>query len=226
LNETALLISFENRIDEAINRRVMSIHGLLAQTSFEGFIESVPAYASVAIFYDPVIVKKNCNGKNTAFDWVKEFVERIINDAMNVSSEVRREKIIIPVCYNGEDLERLAMEHQLSTEEVIQIHTGRVYRVFMIGFLPGFAYMGTIDDRIATPRHRTPRTHVQAGSVGIAGFQTGIYPMSSPGGWQLIGRTPIKIFDPAKEQPCLLKAGDAIQFTAINENEFEQLNEY
>ena len=134
--------------------------------------------------------------------------------------------INIPVFYNGEDLKDVAMQHQLTVEEVIKIHTERTYRVYMIGFLPGFAYMGKVDERIATPRHGRPRTNVPAGSVGIAGFQTGIYPLNSPGGWQLIGQTPLKIFDTKKEVPCLLKAGNIVQFVSINKKDLEKLNEY
>jgi inhibitor of KinA len=137
-----------------------------------------------------------------------------------------REPVIIPVFYNGEDLRGLAELHDLAVEEVIDLHCNKTYRVFMIGFLPGFAYMGKLDKRIATPRHASPRTQVPAGSVAIAGFQTGIYPLSSPGGWQLIGQTPKMIFDTRKEQPCLLQAGDMVQFISISQTEFEQLNEY
>ena len=199
---------------------------MLIQHPFEGFIESTPAYASLAVFYDLSIVEKKCDPGSTAFEGVKMIVEKLITGIMNAMVEVKRETITIPVYYNGEDLESLAMLHQLSVDDVIRIHTRKTYRVFMIGFLPGFAYMGKVDEKIATPRHATPRTNIKAGSVGIAGSQTGIYPMSSPGGWQLVGQTPIKIFETTKEKPCLLKAGDKIQFTSISKQEFEQLNEY
>lgn len=201
------------------------MHESLAKQPFNGFIESVPAYASLAIFYDLMVVKKNCKDNTTAFEWVKMIVKELIAEVHDVVA-TEAETIIIPVYYDGQDLESLASLHQLSVENVIQIHTGKRYRVFMIGFLPGFAYMGTLDERIATPRHAVPRTNVKAGSVGIAGLQTGIYPMSSPGGWQLIGQTPIKIFDTTREKPCLLKAGDKIQFGSISKQEFDQLNEY
>ena len=202
------------------------MHEMLIQHPFEGFIESTPAYASLAVFYDLSIVEKKCDPGSTAFEGVKMIVEKLITGIMNAMVEVKRETITIPVYYNGEDLESLAMLHQLSVDDVIRIHTRKTYRVFMIGFLPGFAYMGKVDEKIATPRHATPRTNIKAGSVGIAGSQTGIYPMSSPGGWQLVGQTPIKIFETTKEKPCLLKAGDKIQFTSISKQEFEQLNEY
>ena len=123
-------------------------------------------------------------------------------------------------------MEYVANLHQLTVEAVIKIHTTVTYRVFMTGFLPGFAYMGTVDEKIITPRKEKPRLHVAAGSVGIAGAQTGIYPIDSPGGWQLIGKTPLQIFNKEKINPCLLKAGDKIQFVAIDKNEFEKLDEY
>lgn len=132
----------------------------------------------------------------------------------------------IPVCYNGEDLEDLAHAKGLSVQELIDIHSGSTYRVYMIGFQPGFAYMGKLDDRIVAPRRPTPRTRVPAGSVGIAGNQTGIYPFSSPGGWQLIGITPWKIFNRKNTDPCLFKAGDIIQFTPITPEAFDQQYEH
>lgn len=204
----------------------MALYEMLGQHPFEGFVESVPAYASLAVFYDLNIVKKKGNPGSTAYEWVRGIIEGLMSELMNGMIEIGRRTISIPVYYNGIDLESLAIQHQLSVEDVIRIHTDKAYRVFMIGFLPGFAYMGKVDERIATPRHSTPRTNVKAGSVGIAGLQTGIYPISSPGGWQLVGQTPIKIFETTKEKPCLLKAGDKIQFTSINKQEFEQLNEY
>ncbi|MFC0772516.1 5-oxoprolinase subunit PxpB [Terrimonas alba] len=226
LNETALLVSFENRIDEDINKQVIALHELLGKRPFDGFIESVPAYASLAVFYNLIVVKKNCKDNTTTFEWVKMVVEELIAGLENDVVAAGAETIRIPVYYNGQDLESLARLHKLSIEDVVQIHTEKIYRVFMIGFLPGFAYMGKLDERIATPRHATPRTNVKAGSVGIAGLQTGIYPMSSPGGWQLIGQTPIKIFDITREKPCLLKAGDKIQFAPISKQEFDNSNEY
>lgn len=139
---------------------------------------------------------------------------------------VVRPTLEIPVLYDGDDLDLVAELHQLAREEVIAIHTSRSYHVFMLGFLPGFSYMGTVDDRIATPRKSSPRILVPAGSVGIAGYQTGIYPQSSPGGWQLIGRTPLKIFDAGRSKTCLIDAGDQVKFSPISKTEFEKLNEY
>jgi inhibitor of KinA len=219
------LVSFENRIDESINDYVIALHQAFKKNNFTGFAETVPAYNSLAVFYDLPVVKKNYEAATTVFDFVKEFTGKLIAD-INVIPLLQRETIKIPVYYNGEDIEYVAVQHNLSIEEVIKIHTSKTYRVFMIGFLPGFAYMGKVDERIATPRLSSPRTHVKAGSVGIAGFQTGIYPLHSPGGWQLIGQTPVKIFDKEKNEPCLFKAGDEIQFISITQIEFKKINEY
>lgn len=201
------------------------MHLAILKNNFKGFIETVPAYNSLTFFYDVTIVKNNYIVHTTVFDVVKNHIEKLVA-ALNVTTASNKQTVIIPVLYNGDDLEFVARKHQLTTEEVINIHSEKKYRVFMIGFLPGFTYMGKVDERIATPRLASPRTQVKAGSVGIAGFQTGIYPMQSPGGWQLIGQTPIKIFDVKKSNPCLLMAGDEVQFISISKNEFEKLNEY
>jgi inhibitor of KinA len=201
------------------------LHLAILKNNFKGFIETVPAYNSLAVFYDVTAVKNNYTINTMVFDVVKNYIEKLI-DELQVTATSKKQTVIIPVLYNGDDLEFVAREHQLTTEEVITIHSTKKYRLFMIGFLPGFAYMGKVDERIATPRLTSPRTHVKAGSVGIAGFQTGIYPLQSPGGWQLIGQTPVKIFDVEKNNPCLLSAGDEVQFISINKNEFEKLNEY
>jgi len=186
----------------------------------------VPAYSSLAVFYNAVEIIENSQGIQSIFEFVKEYLENILVCLPQVE-ELRNNKVIeIPVFYSGEDLKFVAGEHQLSVDEVINIHTSKNYRVFMIGFLPGFPYMGTLDERIATARKKSPRTSVPAGSVGIAGFQAGIYPQVSPGGWQLIGQTPFQIFDKERSHPCLLNPGDHVRFYSINKNEFEKLNEY
>ena len=198
---------------------------MLTAKPFPGFVESVPAYASLAVFYDAVFINNNQQQIISAFDFAKICVAKIAAEINNRSSKMEK-KISIPVYYNGEDLEYVAGMHQMSVEEVIKIHTAVTYRVFMTGFLPGFAYMGTVDEKIITTRKDTPRLHVAAGSVGIAGAQTGIYPLDSPGGWQIIGTTPLKIFNKEKINPCLLNAGDNVQFISIDKNDFEKLNEH
>jgi len=219
------LVSFENIIDESTNEKVLALKRVFERERFDGLIDVEPAYNSLAVFYDVALIKRHYQIEITTYDFVRLFTEDLVLQ-LNRGVVTKPEIITIPVYYNGADLESVAQQHQLSTEEVIAIHTAKPYRVFMIGFLPGFAYMGKVDDLIATPRHAAPRTHVQPGSVGIAGFQTGIYPLLSPGGWQLLGQTPLQIFNVEKKEPCLLKAGDTVQFNAINKTDFDKLNEY
>lgn len=216
LNETAALVSFGNTISVEANRKVIDLHHELKKQSFEGFVESVPAYSSLAVFYKT----------NFTFDFVKSFLEKRIASQEVNESELSPAILELPVLYDGEDLDFIAQQHHLTCDEVISIHTSKAYRVFMIGFLPGFPYMGSVDERIATSRKSSPRIAVPAGSVGIAGIQTGIYPQSSPGGWQLIGRTPLKIFDVMENSPCLFSPGDSVKFHSISKTEFEKLNEY
>lgn len=220
-----MLVSFENTIDESTNEKVLALKQVFERERFKGFIEAVPAYNTLAVFYDAAIIKHRYQIEIAAYDFVRLFTEDLVLQ-LNRGIVAKPAIITIPVYYNGADLESVAQQHQLSTAEVIAIHTAKTYRVFMIGFLPGFAYMGKVDERIATPRHAVPRTHVQPGSVGIAGFQTGIYPLLSPGGWQLLGQTPLQIFNVDKKEPCLLKAGDRVQFNAISKTDFDKLNEY
>ncbi len=226
LSETALLVSFGHVIDEAVNEKVIALQQAFVADFFTGFIETVPAYSSLAVFYDAVAIRKYHPAVSSAFDFVKEHTEQLIAGPGDIVEKNEETIINIPVYYNGDDLDEVAGRHKISVAELIGIHTEKIYRVFMIGFQPGFAYMGKLDERIATPRKTSPRTMVPAGSVGIAGFQTGIYPFASPGGWQLIGKTPLKIFDKAKTTPCLLKAGDHIRFNSISKEEFEQSNEH
>ena len=155
-------------------------------------------------------------------------VERIEREAARRLDEgaTNRQTIEIPVCYGGElgpDLPNVAAFARMTERDVIALHASTPYRVFMLGFVAGFAYMGIVDARIAMPRQSTPRVRVPAGSVGIAGVQTGIYPAETPGGWQLIGRTPVKPFDPGRAEPFLMKAGDRIQFTPIERTEYDRL---
>ena len=221
LSDHSLLINFGNRIDAETNDRVLSLHQHLMQDGFEGYVESVPAYASLAVFYD--VLKISSKGMASAFDFVKKELE-ILLEKEHAFVTPTHDLISIPVCYGGEfgpDIARVAAQHQISEEEVIRLHSSTIYRVYMIGFTPGFAYMGTVADKLITPRKEHPRILVHAGSVGIAGIQTGVYPMDSPGGWQIIGKTFLHLFDKNKPQPCLLKAGDRVQFVAISKNEFD-----
>ncbi len=226
LNENAVLVSFGNIINVDVNKRIVALDQQLNVAPFLGFTETVPAYCSLAVFYNPIQVHSENPDYETAFQFVTEYIKIKLTGEEIEEKDSRNKVIEIPVLYDGEDLEFVSGQHQMTREEIIEIHTSSAYHVFMIGFLPGFAYMGSLDERIATSRKSSPRTQVPAGSVGIAGFQTGIYPQSSPGGWQLIGRTPIKIFDKQKSKPCLFKPGDEVRFYSINHNEFNKLHEY
>jgi len=224
LGDCAALVNFGNTIDPDINQRVLSLHEALAQSSFNCFIESVPAYASLAVFYDTQKIAKHTNSSPYAF--VKNHLLAMLAQD-NIANEAIKSIINIPVCYDAEfgiDLHYMAEYHRLTINEIISLHTAIVYRVYMIGFMPGFAYMGSVDDRLATPRKNQPRLNVPAGSVGIAGSQTGIYPIDSPGGWQIIGKTPLQLFDTNRKIPSLLAAGDQVQFVSIDKNEFQQIN--
>ena len=221
LGDSALTIDFGNVIDENINRKIISLFNVIQKKPLPGMIEAIPAYSSLSIIYDSVFVRKNFSKNNIAFNWVKEQTENFLQ--IHIESEADPSRLIkIPVCYDeefGTDTDNIAKAKQLSKEEIIQLHTGKKYRVYMIGFLPGFPYMGEVNEKIAAPRKSQPQ-QVSAGSVGIAGKQTGIYSLSSPGGWNIIGRTPLQLFDSSKEEPTLLKAGDMIEFYSISKEEF------
>ncbi|WP_297465795.1 5-oxoprolinase subunit PxpB [Thermococcus sp.] len=214
--DSALLISFGEAIDEEINGRVHAVAGTIEKAGFEWLVEVVPAYSSLLVVYDPL--------KATYAE-----VESAIKPLLSAETESFRGRLVeVPVVYGGQygpDLEFVAEYNGLSVDDVIEIHSGPVYRVYFLGFLPGFAYLGGMDERIAAPRLEKPRLKVPAGSVGIAGRQTGIYPLESPGGWRLIGRTPLRLFNPSKEPPTLLQPGDRVKFVPIDESEFRGLYE-
>ena len=224
LSDRSVLVSFGNIIDPAINEKVIALHKILQQSAFQGFIESVPAYASLAVFYDMLKIKSLT--QMPAYAFVKNQLIHLL-EQLNTATYLPTEIIKIPVCYNPEfgiDIQELAEFHRISINEIIQLHTAEIYKVYMIGFMPGFAYMGKVVDQLITPRKKQPRLQVAAGSVGIAGSQTGIYPIDSPGGWQIIGKTPWQLFDTLRQTPCLLSAGDQVQFFSIDKNELEQYN--
>ncbi len=213
--DSALVVEFDARIDPLINARAIALADAIQSAALGGVRDVVPTYRSVAVYFDPL---------RTDYEALVARVEREAL-APRAESAPAREAIRIPVCYGGTfgpDLPSVAAFAGLSEQEVISAHAAGTYRVFMVGFVPGFAYMGIVDARIAMPRHATPRVRVPIGSVGIAGVQTGIYPAETPGGWQLIGRTPVKPFDPQRPQPFLVQAGDGVQFYAITSEEFDQ----
>jgi len=203
--DSAVVVEFEERIDVEVNAKVVAVAEAIEAERIGGVRDVVPTFRSVAIYFDPL---------RTDFDRLNERLERAAANA-RPEATIAREPIRIPVSYGGAfgpDLAKVARYAGMTEGEVIARHVAPVYRVFMLGFVPGFAYMGTVDPRIVMPRRATPRPRVPAGSVGIAGGQTGIYPFETPGGWQIIGRTPLKPFDPSRAEPFLLKAGDAVRF--------------
>lgn len=222
LGDAAVTVDFGNVIDEMLNHRVVTLFQQLSNDPLRGMIEVVPAYSSVTIYYDLYNTWKMLPDDKTVYEFMVEQLDERLKHSLSGDTAVSR-LVSIPVCYEKEfapDIEELAKEKNISVDEVISIHTSKQYQVYMLGFLPGFAYMGKVDERIVMPRKPQPIT-VAAGSVGIAGKQTGIYPLASPGGWQIIGRTPLKLFDVTKEEPTLLKTGDTVQFIPITKNEFE-----
>lgn len=212
LGEGAVVVDWGSIISPEINSRVTVAADRLMADPFPGFKEVVPAYSSLGIFFDPLVVQAHFPGKATG-DAVAEMIRPMLaEDHSTALASVESRLHRIPVVYDGPDLADVASLHQLTVSEVVDIHSAMEYRVYMMGFLPGFAYLGTVDTRIATPRKSSPRKKVPAGSVGIAGDQTGIYPLESPGGWQLIGRTDTQLFLPVADPPCLLRPGDRVQF--------------
>jgi inhibitor of KinA len=213
--DSAIVVEFEERIDPMVNARTIAFAEAVQAANLPGVRDVVPTYRSTAIYFDPLrsdlVAMMACIEREAA---------RPAALPPSGLAPVR-----IPVCYGGElgpDLGDVAAFAKADEHEVVRLHTASIYRVFMLGFVPGFAYLGIVDDRIAMARRSTPRVRVPPGSVGIAGAQTGIYPAETPGGWQLIGRTPLKPFDPARANPFLMKAGDAVQFYAIDRREYEQ----
>ena len=222
LGDAAITLDMGNIINEALNQKALAMQLWLLDHPFEGMKDCLIAYSSLTVQYNPVIVKKHYNLQTTVFDWVADYLKRAFEKSVHTGQRAR-EVIQIPVCYEGgyaPDLATLAQDRQLTEQEVVNIHTAAIYNVYMIGFLPGFSYMGEVNERIAAPRKQHP-TQVMAGSVGIAGSQTGIYPLNSPGGWQIVGRTPLRLFDPFAPEPVKLQAGDKVQFYAITKQEFD-----
>ncbi len=218
LGDNALTIEFGSEISPALNSLVINLADYFSQNQFPGLIETVPAYASLTIFYEVFTVRKSFPEFSTSYSAVKFCAENALRNLNEITKNKPR-LVKIPVSFAKEsalDLEFLAATKNLTSPEVIEIFTARIYRVYMLGFLPGFAYMGEIDERIAAPRKNSPRLKVSKGSVGIAGGQTGIYSLASPGGWQIIGKTNIELFTPEAATPTFLQAGDNVKFYAAD----------
>ncbi len=216
LGDAALVLAFEERIDPAVNSCVVRTAAAIREASCAGVRDVVGSYAAVTVHFDPL---------RTDVDGLADRVERIAGEvasAPDVPGAPRR-TVEIPVCYGGTlgpDLAAVARFGGCSPATVVARHAAPTYRVYMLGFLPGFAYLATVDPTIAAPRRDAPRLRVPAGSVGIAGGQTGVYPLEAPGGWQLVGRTPRRVYDPDRTEPFLLQAGDAVRFVPIGEADY------
>ena len=217
LGDNALTVELGSEISESLNLQAIKLGDFFERNKFPGLIEIVPAYASLSIFFQVQTVRRNFPQFATAFAAVKNLAEIALRDLTEITADEPR-VIEIPVSFAVEfapDLDFVAKKNGLTARRVIDIFTAVTYRVYMLGFLPGFAYMGEIDERIQAPRKRSPRLEVARGSVGIAGRQTGIYPSVSPGGWQIIGRTGAELFTPRAEIPCLFRAGDHVRFYQV-----------
>ncbi len=216
--DSSLLIEFGKEISPEINKRISATVQLMKEQHIEGVVDIIPAFASLLINYDPRVI---------AYDKLVKRMKHLLK--MDAKVETGKKRIFeIPVCYGGEfgpDLKNIAEHANLTEQEVIDIHCSRDYLIYMLGFLPGFCYLGGLDERIFTPRLVNPRIRIEAGSVGIGGSQTGIYPMESPGGWQLMGKTPVRTYDPERETPILVEAGDYIRFIPIDRTEYERIKE-
>lgn len=218
LGDSALVVQFDDAVEvgEKTQQTITAFGRYLDGHPFHGFIEYVPAFTTVSIIYDPLVI--------SYMELRARVLEMVSVLEDEPSEEVRVVKI--PVCYGGEcgpDLAYVADYHALTMDDVIQIHIQPLYVVRMLGFAPGFPYLSGMPERIATPRLDTPRLRIPPGSVGIAGLQTGVYTIETPGGWQLIGRTPLSLFTPELDQPCLLNAGDRVQFVPISQAEYNAI---
>ena len=216
--DMAILVEYGDAIDPAINEKVRAVMTLLKRNLPEGVLAIVPAYRSLSIRYDPL--QTSPEKLSVVLDELEGHLREVVIPPPRV--------VEIPVCYGGEhgpDIRFVADHNGLTPDEVVAIHAGTDYPIYMIGFTPGFCYLGGLDGRIATPRRETPRTLLPGGSVGIAEAQTGVYPVDSPGGWQIIGRTPFRLFAPERSDPFLYEAGDRIRFVPIPEVEFDRIHE-
>ena len=204
-------------IDPKINRHIRQTIERIKELQLEGIIELVPTYCALLVEYDAM---------QYSYSEICNIIEPRLEEGLTDTTNELVSVVEVPTVYGGEfgpDLSFVASHNHLSEDEVISIHSGTDYLVYMLGFIPGFTYLGGMDPRIATPRLSSPRTLIPAGSVGIAGEQTGTYPSDSPGGWQIIGRTPVTMYDMSKAQAALLNAGDYVRYVPIDESEFHRI---
>lgn len=209
LGDKSVIVYFDDEISEYILEKVHSLKIHIENLKIDAIEELVPSYNALAIYY---------NHLRLGYEDVKDIIEKLLDKP--IIKNITKELVNIPVFYSGEDLLAVSEHTKLSVEQIIKLHTDETYIVYMIGFSPGFPYLGGMNKKLATPRKNTPRLKIEAGSVGIAGEQTGIYSVDSPGGWQIIGKTPIKLFDINLENPVLLKSNMKLRFYEISEDEY------
>lgn len=216
--DQALRIVFENKINQTIHKQVSQLDDAISQKDIPGIRETIPAFRTLTVLYDAL---------QTDYETLSETIRSLLSVSQKIP-RMKKRIIEIPVCYDeqfGIDLKDVANHAGLSAEDVIQLHSERDYLIYMLGFLPGFAYLGGLNPVLSMPRLRTPRHKIQAGAVGIAGSQTGIYPVASPGGWRLIGSTPVQLFDADRESPFLYEAGDYIRFRPVSIKEYDMIRQ-
>jgi len=233
LGDSSLIVRVRERFEDSPEQtldEVLRTFQQLRTAAIPGVIELAPAYATVAVFFDPVAVAKARERPDEVFGWLREQILHVLAAGGDRGKRRKTKGTIrsveIPVCYDPEfatDLDDVARRAGLSAKEVVDLHSVAEYRVACIGFVPGFSFLAGLSKKLATPRRDTPRKEIPPGSVGIGGAQTGIYPLRSPGGWNLIGRTPLNLFNPKKNPPALLRAGDRVRFRAITKEAFEAL---
>ena len=214
--DSAVCVEFGNEISPEINKKIRAFKIAVEKSDIPGIVETVPTYRSLLVHYHPEVI---------GFKALTEEFDKLMGSLSSIPIPPPT-VIEIPVLYGGEmgpDIENVAEHNHKTVEEVIKIHTSEEYLIYMIGFIAGFPYLGGMSKEIATPRLKSPRVKIEGGSVGIAGEQTGIYPVASPGGWQLIGRTPLKLYDAEREKPVLLEAGQYIKFAAVTEEEYKKI---
>lgn len=229
LGDSALLIrvaeNFDDSPEDALSKVLAAKRGLEA-AQIPGAIEIAPAYTTVAFFYDPVHAIDAGAPVEDVFGWIEQRIRKVLSEIKRIhADQVEASLVEIPVCYESEfalDLEHVAGHAGVHWKEVVDLHCAAEYRVHCVGFTPGFPFLGGLSRKLATPRRDVPRKAIPAGSVAIGGSQTGIYPIKSPGGWNVIGRTPLQLFDPKKSPPALLRAGDRVRFRSVTREEFER----
>lgn len=216
INENCMSIVFEERIDPEINAQVIQLKSAIQNSDISGILELVISYNTLVIYFDDTV---------TDHESLSGSIQSL---TLSSTAQQQTTTYVIPVCYETPfnlDLDEMASLHNKTTEEIIQIHTGKPYLIYMLGFMPGFPFLGGLDESIATPRKASPRKEIPAGSVGIANAQTGIYPLASPGGWNIIGKTPLKLFDPKRDPEVYYEAGDYIKFKRISKEEYDAIEQ-